>query len=234
MSSQSGVGTLDITAGMIWPSRVAKWLLPIGWGLTAIGFLAPWISHSTAALTLGGADLAEFVKFLPGTLDGSLRLVRQSFYMPPSAAILSIALLIGSHRLQYVGPLRAVTLLLAILLSLQVLPPAWSPSILLAPEFRVQTVALVASWLLLASYRLLSRLPLWLAGSLSSVVALVALLFPLWQFLLAKPPIDEVYAASQNAGWGLIACLTGLFVIAAAGGFLILSRRSRAQTGRGY
>lgn len=234
MSSQSGAATLDTTSGVARPPRAAKWLLPMGWGLTAIGFLGPWISHPTAALTLSGADLAEFVKFLPGVLDGSLSLVRQSFYLPPLATSLGVALLISSRRLQYAGLLRAGALLLALPLSLQLLSPAWSPSTLVTSEFRAQTLALGASWLLLAGTWLLGHLPLWVAGSFSALISLVALLIPLWQFLLARPAMDSVYLAPPHAGWGLFVCLTGLATTTAASGFLAMSASSRAKASRGY
>ncbi len=222
-----------MTTGMTWPSRGAKRLLPIGWGLAAIGFLGPWTSHPTAALALSGTDMAEFVKFLPDVLDGSLRLVRQSFYLPPFAIALSIALLIGSRRLRYASLLRAAGLLLALLLSLQLLPPAWSPSTLTTPEFRAQTLILGASWLLLASFWLLGHLPLWLAGFLSAGASLIALVFALWQFSTAKPSIDQVYAAPPGAGWGLYVCLTGLAVTVTASGLLALSARSQARASKG-
>jgi len=177
--------------------------------------------------------MAEFVKFLPDVLDGSLRLVRQSFYLPPLAIAVSIALLIGSRRLQYAGVLRAAALLLALLLSLQLLPPAWSPSTLTAPEFRAQTLALGACWLLLASFSLLGHLPLWLAGSFSAGVSLLAFCLALWQFLMAKPSIDKIYAAPPGLGWGLFVCLAGLGVTAAVGGLLAMRARSQAGSGKG-
>ncbi len=233
MGGQPDVLKMGIGTEMAWPARGAKWLLPIGWGLAAIGFLGPWISHPTAALTLSGADMAEFVKFLPDVLDGSLRLVRQSFYLPPFAITLSIASLIGSRRLQYASVLRAAGLLLALLLSIQLLPPAWSPSTLTTPEFRAQTLGLGASWLLLTGFSLLGHLPSWLAGSFSAGVSLLAFSLALWQFLMAKPSIDTVYATPPGPGWGLFVCLAGLGVTAAAGGLLVLWARSRVGIGKG-
>ena len=62
---------------------VVRLLLPLGWLLAAIGYYGPWIAHATAALTLSGADMAEFVKFLPAVQDGTLAVARQLFYLPP-------------------------------------------------------------------------------------------------------------------------------------------------------
>ncbi len=177
--------------------------------------------------------MAEFVKFLPNVLGGSLRLVRQSFYLPPFAITVSIALLIGSRRLQYASVLRAAGLLLALLLSLQLLPPAWSPSTLATAEFRAQTLVLGVSWLLLASFSFLGHLPSRLTGSLSGGVSLIAISLVLWEFLMAKPSIDKVYAEPPGLGWGLGVCLVGLGVTAAAGGLLGLWARSQAGMGKG-
>ena len=176
MSSQSDLGRLEMTERADWRLEVVRWMLPVGWSLAAIGFLGPWVSHPTAALTLAGVDMAEFVKFLPGVLDGSLQLTRQWFYLPPFAITVSIALLIGSHGLHYTMLIRALGLLLAVPISLQLLPPAWSPSSLMTAEFRAQTLALGISWLLLASSWLIERLPSWLLGSLGGGLSLFAFL----------------------------------------------------------
>lgn len=232
MSSQSDLGRLDRVERASWQLTMVRWLLPIGWGLAAMGFLGPWISHPTAALTLSGVDMAEFVKFLPGILDGSLRLTRQWFYLPPFAITVSIALLIGSQSLHYARLLRALGLLLAIPVSLQLLPPAWSPSSLMTAEFRAQTLALGVSWLLLAGSWLLGRLPSWLLGSLGAGLSLIALALPAWQFLVAKPAIDAVYGVPPLAGWGIFLCFAGLAVTAAASAMLALTTRSKTGARR--
>lgn len=228
MSAQSDLRTLDITEPGLWRLPVARWLLAVGWGLAAVGFLGPWIAHPAAALALSGAEMAEFVKFLPQVLDGSLGITRQFFYLPPFTVVISVALLIGSPRLAYRGLSQAVVLLLAAALSLQILPPAWSPASMLASEFRAQAIALGGSWLLLASFWLWGRLPSWLPGAVSAVLSLVAIVLSLWQFLLAKPALDKVYGALPAAGWGLWLCVAGLATMAAVGGFIALPAHSRA------
>ncbi len=77
------------------------------WLVASIGFYGPWIAHPTAALTLSGVDMGEFVKFLP-----DLSVIRQLFYLPPLAVATSIALLIGSRRLGYAWLLRVLALFL--------------------------------------------------------------------------------------------------------------------------
>ncbi len=203
-------------------------LLPLGWVLAAVGYFGPWIAHQTAALTLSGADMGEFVKFLPPVLDGSLPLVRQFFYLPPLAVVAGIALLVAAPRLAYPWPVRVLALALAVPVSLQLLPPAWSPASLVTPEFRLQAVALGLCWLLLAGFWLLGRLPAWLTGPLSGGLALSAALLSSWQFALAKPAIDAVYRRPPALGWGYALCMAGLLILAVAGIGLAL-RAARAE-----
>jgi len=232
LSSQAELSRLDSVRQGPWQVVAAQWLLPIGWVLAAVGLFGPWIAHPTAALSLSGGDLAEFVKFLPGVLDGSLRLIRQLYYLPPFAVTVSIALLIGLDSLHYSRFLCAIALLLAILTSLQLLPPAWSPASLMTSEFRAQILALSVGWLLLAGFWLYKRLPAWLMGSLSAVLCLLAIFLPGWQFLTAKPAIDEVYSTPPSPGWGLFVCLAGLAAIAIASAFLTLSAQSLGEKRR--
>jgi hypothetical protein len=196
--------------------------------LTALGYFGAWIDHPTAALTLSGVDMGEFVKFLPGVLDGSLSLVRQIFYLPPFALVVSIALLIGSRRLRYPWPFQVLVLALAIPVSLQLLPPAWSPTSLFTPEFRMQTLALVILWLLLAFFWLLGQMPTWLAGALSAVLCSAALSLSVWQFMMAKPAIDQVYGSTPATGWGVFACMVGLAVATTASAILAWQSRTRS------
>jgi hypothetical protein len=203
-------------------------LLPVGWLLAAVGYYGPWIDHSTAALTLSGVDIGEFVKFLPGVLEGSLAAIRQLFYLPPVAIVLSMALLVGSRQLRYPWPLRILILGLAVPVSLQLLPPAWSPDSLRAAEFLAQTIALGVCWLALASFWLWGSLPVWLTGSLSASLALAALALSVWQFILAKPAIHEVYGTPASFGWGFFLCQAGLAIIAV--GSVRLVRQGQASS----
>ncbi len=222
------LGQIDrATRAMRWLTLV-RLLLPLGWALAAIGYYSPWITHPTSALTLTGADIGEFVKFLPDVLDGSLKVTRQLFYLPPFAAVISVALLIGSRRLRYPWPFCLSILILAIPVSLQLLPPAWSAASLTTTEFRLQTVALGICWLLLAGFWLLARLPSWLLGSLSSALSLAAGGLTAWQFLAVKSAIDEVYRTPPAVGWGYFLCLIGLAITAGTGTVFLRKEMGRS------
>jgi hypothetical protein len=215
VNGTAGLGQINATGRRKRRLTLVRVYLPLGWALAAVGFFGPWVAHAAAGLTLSGVDMGEFVKFLPGALDGTLAVFRQLFYLPPFAITSSIAMLVGSPRLGYSPIVRTLALVSAVPVSLQLLPPAWSPSSLLAPEFRLQTIVLGTCWLLLAGFWLLARLPSWLTGSLSTAVSLAASVLPFWQYWVIKPAVDEVYGRSPAVGWGVPACLVGLLIMAA-------------------
>ena len=222
MSSRTSLGQID-RSGMPSGALVAvRVLVSAGWVLASVGYFGPWIAHATAGLTLSGVDMGEFVKFLPGVLDGTLAVTRQLFYLPPFAVAVSIALLVGSPRLAYPWLLRGLALLLAFLVSLQLLPPAWSPASLMMAEFRLQTISLGISWLLLAGFWLWGRLPSWLTGSLSAGVAIAAIGLSAWQFSVVKADIDKVYGVAPPIGWGFPVCLLGLAALATGSALFVL------------
>ena len=220
-----GLGRIDRSARSGSRLAMVRLLLPLGWLLAAAGYYGPWIDHATAALTLSGIDMAEFVKFLPAVQDGTLAVVRQLFYLPPVAVVVGVALLVASRRLAYPWPLRLLALILSVPISLQLLPPAWSPSSLATPEFRLQALALGLCWLLLAASWLLGRLPTWLSGPLTALLALASGVLPTWQLLLVKPQVDAVYGTAPSLGWGFFLCLAGLAIMALAGALLMLQSR---------
>jgi hypothetical protein len=208
---------------------LVRLLLLAGWGLTIVGYYGPWIAHHTAALTLSGVDMGEFAKFLPDVVDGSLKAVRQLFYLPPVAVVVCVALLIGARRLRFSWPLRVLALAVSVPVSLQVLPPAWSPASLVTAEFRVQTIALGICWLLLAGFWWLGRLPIRLTSSLAAVLSLLAGVLSFWQFVVVKTAVDQVYHTPPPTGWGFAVCMIGLAAMTGAG--LALLAQARQSNG---
>ena len=229
MSSQTDLGKIDRSSAQTSHLATMRLLLPAGWVLAAAGYFGPWIAHTTAGLALSGVDMGEFVKFLPGVLDGTLVVTRQLFYLPPFAVVVSLALLIGSRRIGYPWPLQVLGLLFAVPVSLQLLPPAWSPSSLITAEFRLQTIAVGVCWVLLAGFWLWGRLPPWLTGSLSAGLALTAMGLSTWQFLAVKTAIDSVYGTAPAIGWGFPLCMGGLTILVAGSVTLVLRTRVRSR-----
>jgi len=230
LSSQTNLGRIDRSSAQYSRLAAVRLLLPAGWVLAAAGYFGPWIAHTTAGLSLGGVDMGEFVKFLPGVLDGTLVVTRQLFYLPPLAVAVSLALLISSRRLGYPWPLQALGLLFAVPVSLQLLPPAWSPSSLMMVEFRLQMIAVGICWALLAVYWLLGRLPPWLTGTLSAGLAVAAIGLSAWQFFVVKPAIDSVYRVPPAIGWGFPLCMGGLAFLTAGSVSFVLRAQARSRS----
>jgi len=167
--------------------------------------------------------MGEFVKFLPGVLDGSVQVTRQLFYLPPVAVALSVALLVGNRTLGYSPLLRIAAVVLSLVVSVQVLPPAWSPASLMSAEFRLQPIALVLCWLALAGFWLLGHLPIQVTALVSSGLVALAGVLSAWQMLTVKPAIDAVYGIPPLVGWGCVVYFAGLAVLAADGVAAVLS-----------
>jgi hypothetical protein len=225
LSNQTDLGNIQREGRAFRALHLVRWLLLLGWGLASVGYYGPWIAHRTAGLALSGVDMGEFVKFLPEAISGSLNVVRQVFYLPPFTIVVTIALLKGSRRLNFAWPVRVACLLLAIPVSLQLLPPAWSLGSLMSAEFRLQFLALALCWIMLALFWPLGRLPAWIAGTVAGGLALTSAVLVLWQFLGVKASIDAVYGTPPAFGWGSVICLLGLALLGAGGAICAMRTR---------
>ena len=183
-------------------------------GLVGVaGYFGPWVPHRAAGLVILGLDLAEYVKFLPEVISGQITLTRELFYVPLFAASLSAGLLAGRRSLPTLG--RALLALTAIPLALTMLPPAWSPTSLRTPEYRLQVLAIGACLLTLLPGILLTRhLPRRLVLFVIALLGLAAALAPANSFLLVRPAIAVVYNHPLALGWGFWANLLGFLALA--------------------
>ena len=189
---------------------VIRWSLLTGLLLAALGAsFAPWVNRSPAALVLTAPDLAEFVKFLPEVRDGSLRVHRLLFLLPLFVATFSLPLIAVSRRLAYPGWVRWPVLILVIPFALTLLPPVWSPSVLLSPEFRLQTVACLLCLGLIVISRWLRDIPIRSLLVLLAFAPLAAAALALSQFLVAQEAIERAYASPISPGWGTWLTLVG-------------------------
>jgi hypothetical protein len=191
-------------------------VLILGLALAIVGYFGPWVDHETAALVLTGQDMGEFVKFLPGVRDGTAPMIREFFYLPPFAAALCLILLMASKRWAYPLVVRAVMLLAVLGLAWAMLPPVWTPQLLITAEFRKQTVAIAFCLLLLIIHPVLRYLPLRLMALAIMVLALLGTGPPLWQFFSIREAVNRAYGWPVQVGWGLWVTLLG-FLTAMAG-----------------
>lgn len=234
-------------------------LLPLAALITLTGYFLPWIEHPSAGLVVLGLDLAELVKFLYPVQKGDIFLWREGFYLPLVAASLSLSLNAfrrdpphfgegsaatktkdDAHvRPAYPWPVRVALLLLAAIAALNLLPPAWAPRLLLAPEFLLQSIALFFCLLLAAispiaalvvtprtlrealgmsavsaphgdrAWRTARLLSLIRASALAALAA-AAIYFPLMQFRWVLPTLTDLYGQSLETGWGPALLFAGL------------------------
>ena len=120
-------------------------------------------------------------------------------------------------EMRYTWPARAALLAIAAITALNLLPPAWTPSLLLTPEFRIQTALMLACLGLMLISPLLALLPMTIAYSIVTLVAAAAIWLPVSQFLTVLPGISELYRRDLSPGWGMVCMAAGLAVLALAG-----------------
>jgi len=189
------------------------------------GFL-PWIWQPPVALQLTAPGLAEFVKFLPQVRTLQVEIERLYFLWPLFQAMLALPLFAATQSLPIPGWLRWLMRLAVIPLGLAALSPVWTPAILIAPEFRVQTGLAVLAWGLLLIQPLLRWLPGWLLIVMLMASSVAAAVLPRGQFMLAQAGLTEAYNQPVTLGWGWLVMLVGL-LLSVAGGLGALWERHR-------
>jgi hypothetical protein len=189
-----------------------------------VGYFGPWVPHRAAGLVILGLDLGEYVKFLPEVAAGQIAIRRELFYLPLVAASLSASLLAGRQGLPRWS--RALLALVAIPLALAMLPPAWSPTTLTLPEFRLQVIAIVVCLGMVPAVVLTRYLPNRLVLGLIALLALAAAIWPAWGLRQVLPAIAALYRQPLVPGWGFWAALAGQLAVAVIATAEII-RRSR-------
>jgi hypothetical protein len=188
-------------------------VLILGLALAVVGYFGPWVGHRAAALVLTGQDMGEFVKFLPEVRAGTAPMIREFFYLPPFAAALCLILLMASTRWAYPLVARAVMLLAVLGLAWAMLPPVWTPQLLVTAEFRKQTVAIAFCLLLLIVHPVLRYLPSRLTAAAMMVLALLGAGPPLWQFFAIREAVNRAYGWPVQVGWGLWVTVLGFLIV---------------------
>jgi hypothetical protein len=195
---------------------LAPWLLLLGGLLTLAGYVGPWIDHHAAALVVTGLDLGEYVKFLPAVRQAQVTVWREGFYLPPVAVSLTFTLHCYRVDLRYPWPIRAGMLGVAAVAALNLLPPAWTPTLLPTPEFRLQTTAIGLCLFAIALSPFLALAPRFVVLALCTLVILLALFFPLRDFLRVLPDVAGLYRHPLYPGWGMYASTVGLLFLQGA------------------
>ncbi len=206
-------------------SQRAWWLGVIGIGLALIGVWGAWVPHRAAALVLSSWDLAEFVKFVPGSTA-----TRELFYLPAWCA--GIALAVIAAQLAYTAAgssaMRIGFMAIALALMITILPPY--PHVMngyQSAEYRWRFVLGISGALAVLSSLFIRRLPAPVVGGLLTTLALAGSVPALWQFLKVRGAIEAVYGSNLGWGWGLAVFLAGWGLVGLTGGWsLIMQSKS--------
>lgn len=193
--------------------RSLRWLLPVAALLTLAGVYGPWVNHAVAGLVITGLDLGEYVKFLPQVRSGEIGLWREGFYLPLFAVSLALSLHAFRAEFAYHWLVRAGLLVVAGVAALNMLPPAWSPPLLITPEFRLQTFAIATCLVALLISPLLALLPRLWVGVLCAVLAAAAIWWPVSGFLRVLESISMLYQHDLAPGWGMYTLVIGLVLL---------------------
>lgn len=194
----------------------ARWLWPIACLAVLAGYFGSWVAHPVAGLVVTGLDLGEYVKFLPSVTDGSIRLWRQGFYLPLVVVSLSCSLLCYRDYYRFPLLLRLALIILGFVATLNMLPPAWTPTLLFTHEFILQTAGIAICTLLLLASPLLGLLPPLPVYAMLGISAALAIWFPISGFLKVLPDINYLYNQPVRPGWGVYLLLIGIMSTMAA------------------
>jgi hypothetical protein len=189
------------------------------------GAFLPWVWRSPVALQLTAPGLAEFIKFLPQVRQAQIQPQRLYFLLPLFVAMLALPVVAENKRVALPGWLRLVLRAAVLPLALAGLSPVWTPAILTAPEFRLQTGLAAAAVGLAVLAPLLGRLPLKLLAAALVPALPAALILPLQQFGLVQPGLAEAYAEPVALGWGWWVTAAGLGLSLLAGLWAAFSGR---------
>ncbi|MCO6449817.1 MAG: hypothetical protein J5I90_03410 [Caldilineales bacterium] len=199
-------------------------ILAFGLLLLALGYWGRWLSHPVAALNILGVDLAEYVKFVVEVRSGQIPIVREVFFAPVLAFCAGLILLGTIRQPKLPWWLRTIVLALAVPAALSMLPPAWTPALLLrTPEFRDQVIYIGLILLAVALSPLLLRfVPDWLRGLGFALLAGFGYqALPAYRSLL--PALSSLYAKAVSPGPGYYFTAVGLAFLLIGGVYLAIS-----------
>ncbi len=180
--------------------------------LILIGFFGPWVAHKSAALTVTGYQMSEFAKFFPQVQSGLVPLTRAYFIAPLLSGVVSMGLVLRRSSLR--PAVRAGGTALVALLILAVLPPHHS---ILDPAYRLQLIMVGAGMLLTGGTLLTAHLTERMHGLVIFLVAVAGAVPALWQFVLFRPLVAQLYGTPVWPGWGLIVGVLGFVLLSITG-----------------
>lgn len=192
-----------------------RYLLPLAALVTLAGYFGPWVGHRAAGLVIPGLDLGEYVKFLAAVRSGEVWVWREGFYLPLVTVSLALSLHAFREEWGYGWGWRALLLAVAFVSALNILPPAWSPGLLLSAEFRLQSLLIGVCVAAVLFSPFLALLPAWLVAAVVIASAAAAAWLSVSGFLAVLPGIEALYNHAITPAWGMWAMVAGLIVLIA-------------------
>jgi hypothetical protein len=196
--------------------HAARWLWPLACVISLIGYLGSWVVHPAAGLAITGLDMGEYAKFVPPVVDGDTYIWRQGFYLPLVAISFACSLVAYRRFYAYRSWLRLALLLLGLVAALNLLPPAWSPAVLITDEFRLQTVIMIVAVAMLATSPVLALLPPTPVYGPLAFVSAAGIYFSVSGLLTVAPSISSLYGHQVQFGAAFYVTIAGLTLLVAA------------------
>ena len=198
---------------MSWSWLLVLVLTGAAWAVAVWG---AWVPHAAVALRVAGVDMAEVVKFLPGVRAGQVHIWREGFLLPQ----VTLSVFLAGHAWQRRWPfplwLRLLLQLAAVSTALSMLPPAWSPALLRAPEWQQHTRILLLTLTVAFLSPLFRFVPGWVVDVGVALLALGTGIVVAWQLSRVWPEFEQVYNLSLTYGvgvWGVGIGVTGALLL---------------------
>ncbi|HUN21498.1 MAG TPA: hypothetical protein PK299_00040 [Anaerolineales bacterium] len=206
------------------PLSIERYLFPAGLWLLWVGYFRPWIQHPSAALTMSGYMLAEWVRLLPGVQLSQLPFQKIHFRLPFSIAILltaAWALEVGIHLLWRgkAGALwgRRLALLVALAGCLALLPGYPHLIDWQADPTAPQNIILALCTLIgVLAMPYITSLPQRFVSWLLLALTLFTLGWNGWLMMQVLPPTAQLYGKMPAIGWGWMLMQAGLLLLMVA------------------
>ncbi len=179
-----------------------------------------WIPAQAVALRVSGVDMAEVVKFLPAVRSGQVHIWREGFLLPQVMLSLFLSFHAWQRRWPFPLWLRIVLQVLAAAVALSMLPPAWSPAVLRAAEWRLQVRLILLCLAFAVLSPALYLIPARLTDALLAMAGIATTLVVVSGLTQVWPEFERVYnmPLSYGAGvWTVGIGSTGLLILLGEG-----------------
>ncbi len=198
----------------------ASWHEVLVWGMTAFAWAVAvwgvWVPGHSVGTQVLGVDMAEAVKFLPAVRSGQVHIWREGFLLPQVTLSLFLSVHAWQPRWPFSTGVRVILTVAAAAVALSMLPPAWTPAVLRAGEWRLQVMFILLGLLAAAVSPLGRYLPAQVGDVLLLALGLGTTFVLFRQLARVWPDFESVYNVSLTYGpgvWAVVVGVLGLVVL---------------------